>query len=190
MTTDLMEQQLTPKELQDLRNKRTGLAIFQVSWIMVFLTLILANLQLRNSAPTWPPPGVDQLNPIIPTLMTLALIISSVLVQRGVRAVKVGEQKRFLSQWRIAIGLGVLFVVVMAIEWITVPASGQYSNLFRLMVGFHGVHALAIGYFLVRVYRNNGLYDRLHYWPLEAAANLWYFVTIAWLLFYTVLYVI
>lgn len=190
MTSDVMEPELTPKELQDLRNKRTGLAIFQVSWIMVFLTLILANLQLRNSAPTWPPPGVDQLNPVIPTLMTLALIASSALVRRGVRAVKHGDNAAFLSVWRIAIGLGALFIVVMAIEWITVPTSGQYSDLFRVMVGFHGVHALAIGYFLLRVYRDGAKYHRLHYWPVEAAANLWYFVTVAWLLFFATLYVI
>jgi hypothetical protein len=30
----------------------------------------------------------------------------------------------------------------------------------------------------------------VHFWPVEAAANLWYFVTVAWLLFFVVLYVI
>ena len=190
MASDLAEQQLSREELQALRNKRTGLAIFQVSWIMVFVTLILVNLQLRNNAPSWPPPGVDQLSPLIPTLMTLALIISSFLVRRGTRAVKAGEHAQFLSQWRIAIGLGVLFVVVMLIEWITVPPSGQYSSVFRLMVGFHAVHALVIGGFLVNVYRHGERYDQLHFWPVEAAANLWYFVTVAWLLFFVVLYVI
>src|SRR6185369_6785158 len=123
-------------------------------------------------------------------LMTLALMISSFLVRRGTRALKAGEHAQFLSQWRIAIGLGTLFVVVMAVEWITVPASGQYSDLFRLMVGFHGVHALVIGGFLVNVYRHEAQYDQLHFWPVEAAANLWYFVTVAWLLFFVVLYVI
>ncbi|MBZ0286648.1 MAG: cytochrome c oxidase subunit 3 [Anaerolineae bacterium] len=190
MASNVVEQKLSREELQALRNKRTGLAIFQVSWIMVFVTLILVNLQLRNTAPSWPPPGVDQLNPAIPTLMTLALIASSFLVRQGTRAVKSGEQARFLSQWRIAIGLGVLFIVVMAIEWITVPPSGQYSDVFRLMVGFHAVHALAIGGFLVHVYRHGTRYNPRHFWPVEAAANLWYFVTVAWLLFFMVLYVI
>ena len=190
MTSDLAEQQLSREELQALRNKRTGLAIFQVSWIMVFVVLILVNLQLRSNAPSWPPPGVDQLSPIIPTLMTLALIISSFLVRQGTRALKAGEHAQFLSQWRIAIGLGTLFVVVMAVEWITVPASGQYSDLFRLMVGFHGIHALVIGGFLVNVYRHGAQYNQVHFWPVEAAANLWYFVTVAWLLFFVVLYVI
>jgi heme/copper-type cytochrome/quinol oxidase subunit 3 len=80
--------------------------------------------------------------------------------------------------------------VVMAIEWITVPPSGQYSDVFRVMVGFHGVHALVIGGFLVNVYRHGERYNPLHFWPVEAAANLWYFVTVAWLLFFVVLYVI
>ncbi|MEO8608721.1 MAG: cytochrome c oxidase subunit 3 [Chloroflexota bacterium] len=190
MASDVVEQQLSREELQALRNKRTGLAIFQVSWIMVFVVLIVVNLQLRNDAPSWPPPGVDQLSLIIPTLMTLALILSSFLVRQGTQAIKAGEYGRFLSQWRIAIGLGTLFVVVMALEWIAVPTSGQYSNLFRLMVGFHGVHALVIGGFLVNVYRHGDQYDPLHFWPAEAAANLWYFVTVAWLLFFVVLYVI
>jgi cytochrome c oxidase subunit 3 len=190
MASNTMQNGLSPKEIQDLRNKRTGLAIFQVSWIMVFVALIFVNIQLRNTAPTWPPPGVDQLNPAIPTLMTLALIASSILVRRGVRAVKNGTAERFVPAWRLAILLGVVFVVVMAVEWITVPYSGQYSNLFRLMVGFHGVHALVIGGFLINVYRNRHQYTPTHYWPVEAAAGLWYFVTIAWLMFYAVLYVI
>lgn len=190
MASDVAEQKLSREELQALRNKRTGLAIFQVSWIMIFVTLSMVNLQLRNNAPSWPPPGVDQLNPIIPTLMTLALIISSVLVRQGTRAVKAGDHARFMSRWRYAIGLGALFVVVMVIEWITVPTSGQYSDVFRLMVGFHAVHALAIGGFLVNVYRHGEQYHPLHFWPVEAAANLWYFVTVAWLLFFVVLYVI
>jgi cytochrome c oxidase subunit III len=189
---DLMEQGLSRRELQDLRNKRTGLAIFQLSWIMTFVCLSAVNLQLRSISPTWPPPGVDQLNPLIPTGMTIALIASSFWIRRGVKAMKAGEVAGFLANWRYAIALGTLFVVVMALEWITVPYSGQYSNVFRLMVGFHGVHALVIGFYLWRVYRNGqaGQYDSAHYWPVEGGAGLWHFVTIAWLLFYIVLYVI
>jgi heme/copper-type cytochrome/quinol oxidase subunit 3 len=80
----------------------------------------------------------------------------------------------------------------MALEWVTVPFSGQYSNVFRVMIGFHGVHALVIGLILWRVYHGGqaGQYDATHYWPVEGGAGLWYFVTIAWLLFFVVLYVI
>jgi heme/copper-type cytochrome/quinol oxidase subunit 3 len=191
MASDLLEKPaLSPKELQDIKNKRAGLAIFQVSWIMVFVALIFVNAQLRTQTATWPPPGVNQLEPIVPTAMTLALIISSLLARRAVRAVKSDDQAGFRANWRITIALGALFVVVMALEWISVPYSGQFSNVFRLMVGFHGVHALVIGGFLVNVYRSAGAYGSANFWPVEAAASLWYFVAVAWLLFYAVLYIL
>lgn len=189
---EALERQLTRQELQDLRNKRTGLAIFQASWIMVFVCLVLVNLHLRGQSTTWPPPGVGSLEPLLPTAMTLLLIVSSFTARRGVRALKNEQLPAFLNQWRLTLILGVVFVVVMAYEWISVPPSGQYSNVFRLMVGFHGFHALAIGWYMWRVYRNAqaGRYDANHFWPVEGGASLWYFVTIAWIMFYAVLYVI
>ena len=59
MQRDLAEKNLSRAELQDLRNKRTGLAVFQISWILVFVCLVVVNWQLRWSQPSWPPPGVQ-----------------------------------------------------------------------------------------------------------------------------------
>jgi cytochrome c oxidase subunit 3 len=190
MQGDLAEHRLTPKEELDLKNKRTGLAIFQVSWIMVFFCLMFVHWQIRIQSPDWPPPGVEKLGVVVPSAMTLALIASSLLARRAYRALKAGQIETFLWNWRMTIALGVAFVLVMAFEWLTVPISGQYSNLFRVLVGFHGVHAVVIGALLVRVYRSamRGAYNSGSFWPVEGAAGLWYFVTIAWILFYAVLY--
>lgn len=183
---------MTRAEIQALRNKRTGLLVFQISWIMAFVCLIFVNWQLRNQSQAWPPPGVEKLTPLLPTLMTLGLIVSSLIARRAVKAVKADDVPGFLKHWRTVIGLGVVFVIVMGAEWILVPVSGQYSNVFRLMVGFHVVHALAIVYYLWRVYRNGqaGQYNAINFWPVEGGAGLWHFVTIAWLLFYVVLYMV
>lgn len=185
-----LSQHLSRKELLDLKNKRTALMIFQVSWIMAFVALIGANWQLRYQAASWPPPGVEKLGLLIPSLMTLGLIVSSLLVRSATRAVKSGHNEKFPRYWGAALLLGVVFVLVMALEWIVVPVTGQYSNMFRLMVGFHGVHAIVIGIFMIRVYNQGraGAYDPYHFWPVEGAAGLWHFVTVAWLLFYLVLY--
>ena len=75
----MYEQQLSRKELQDLRNKRTGLTLFQLSWIMVFVVLILAQFDIRGRAEIWPPPGVDKPGIVLPTIATVALLASSVL---------------------------------------------------------------------------------------------------------------
>ncbi len=189
---NVLEQGLTRAEVQALRNKRTGLLIFQISWIMAFICLIFVNMQLRSQSEAWPPEGVEKLTPVLPTLMTVALIVSSFFARRAVKAIKADDVAAFLKNWRYVIGLGVAFVLVMGAEWLFVPVSGQYSNVFRLLVGFHGVHALAIGGYLWWVYRGGlaGTYNRINFWPVEGGAGLWHFVTIAWVLFYIVLYVV
>lgn len=190
MQGELTERPLTPKELLDLKNKRTGLALFQFTWILVFVCLMFVHWWIRSQSPSWPPEGVAKHGVLIPTIITLALIASSFTARRANRAVKANDRDTFLRNWRVTVALGALFVLVMAVEWLVIPVSGQYSNLFRVLVGFHGVHALVIGAFLVRVYRNGqaGAYNARHFWPVEAATGLWYFVTVAWILFYVVLY--
>jgi heme/copper-type cytochrome/quinol oxidase subunit 3 len=186
-----VEQGLSREELQKLRNNRTGLLIFQLSWILVFVMLIVVNVQIRGNQTSWPPPGVEKLGIGLPALATLALIASLVLVHRAFNAVKASRVAEFLSQWQIAIGLGLVFVAIMAYEWIIVPVSGQYSSIFRVMTGFHGLHALVIGVMLWRAQRfvKAGVYGQQNFWPIEAAVKLWDFVIIAWLLFFAVLYV-
>ena len=190
MQRDLLEQQLSRKELQDLRNKRTGLFIFQASWILVFICLVVVNWQLRSGAPSWPPPGVEKLPVALPSLATGLLLVSVILVRRASQAVKENRNSQFLTEWRIAIGLGVAFVVMMAFEWVTLPYSKTYSDVFRTMTGFHIVHALAIGAFMMSIYwgAREGRSGQTNFWPVEGAASLWYFVVVAWILFYVVLY--
>lgn len=190
MQRDLLEQQLSRKELQDLRNKRTGLFIFQVSWILVFVCLAIVNWQLRFSGSGWPPPGVEKISPLLPTLATAALLASAFFVRRSVRGIQENRVDSFLATWRLALALGLMFVLLMAYEWAIIPYSGAYSDVFRMMTGFHIVHALAIGAFMISIERGAraGRYGQLNFWPVEGAAGLWYFVLIAWILFYVVLY--
>jgi heme/copper-type cytochrome/quinol oxidase subunit 3 len=188
--SNVVEQQLSREELQALRNKRSGLAIFQLSWILVFVCIVIVNWQLRSSQPAWPPAGVEAPSAVAPTLATGALLISLWFTRRAVRAVKAGDQGAFLAQWRVVLALGLAFVLVMIYEWVSMPYSGLYSDLFRMMTGFHGIHALAIGAFMGMIYRGARQYGPENFWPVEGAASLWYFVIFAWMLFYAVLYLI
>lgn len=178
----------TREEELALKNKRTGLFIFQLSWILVFVALIVVNLQLRGSYPSWPPPGVEKLGIGLPSLATLGLVVSAWLVRRGHHAIEADQRGAFLSQWRLALGLGVVFVLIMAFEWITTPITSQYGSVFRVMTAFHGIHALVIGWFMANLYRHAEQYSADNSWLIEAAAKLWYFVVIAWIMFYMVLY--
>lgn len=184
------ERELSRQELQDLRNKRTGVTVFQISWILVFVCLIMVNLQLRANFVSWPPPGVQPYDPLLPTVALVGLVVSALLAHNGLKAMENGSREGFQRMWRLAIALGVAFVAIMAFEWVTVPISGQYSTLFRVMTAFHAVHALVIGYIMIYVYRRAASYDSVRHWAVEATAKLWYFVVIAWILFYIVLYLI
>ncbi|MBZ0303105.1 MAG: cytochrome c oxidase subunit 3 [Anaerolineae bacterium] len=188
----VLEKQLSRQELQELRNKRTGLTIFQISWILVFVCLIIVNWQLRNGQVSWPPPGVEAPSPLLPTVATLGLLVSVWFVRRGLRAIRADEQAAFFRYWRAALGLAVAFVAIVAFDWVRIPYTGIYSDVFRMMTGFHEVHALAIGTFMGMIYRGAraGNYGPGNFWPVEGAAGLWYFVVFAWILFYAVLYLI
>lgn len=190
MKSDVMEQQLSREELQALRNKRSGLAIFQFTWILVFVCLVVVNWQLRWTQPSWPPPGVEAPSPLLPTIATIGMLASVWLTRRAVQAIKADDQAGFLKNWRAVLVLAVVFVVILIYDWISLPYSGIYSDVFRTMTGFHGVHALVIGVFMGMIDRGAraGLYGPGNFWPVEGAAGLWYFVVVAWLLFYVVLY--
>lgn len=192
MQQEALEQGLSRDELMALKNKRTGVTIFQISWILVFVCLIVVNLQLRSNFPSWPPAGVAELSIALPTMATVGLLVSAVLARRGLQAMRAGEIASFLRNWRVAVTLGAGFVLIMAYEWLSVQFSGQYSNVFRVMTAFHGFHALVIGWIMLVVYKNAhaGLYDATRHWAVEAAAKMWYFVVVAWIMFYTVLYII
>src|SRR5215216_1698159 len=108
MTQQVLEQKLTRQEQQQLRNRRTGLAIFQISWIMTFVCLIVVNFSIRGGSEVWPPAGVA-VEKLIPTLMTLTLIASSYFIRRGTKALQADDVQTFTTNWRNGLLLGGVF---------------------------------------------------------------------------------
>ena len=178
-----------------LKNNRLGMNIFQVSWIMAFVAMVVVNWQLRFNYTEWPPNGVKPFNPILPTIATIGLIMSALLVRNGLKVLRNGHIGTFTNNWRLAIGLGFLFMAIIVFEFVTVSETAlatQYGVTFRLMTGFHFLHALFIIGIMMNIYRKGrqGLYtgEERNSWAVEGTAKLWYFVSVAWLLFYVVLY--
>lgn len=178
-----------------LKNNRLGMTLFQGSWMMAFVAMVIVNWQLRFSYAQWPPLGIAPFDPLLPSLATLALICSALLVQRALQTLRGGGLAAFLNHWRLALALALGFLLIIAYEFLTVSQAAlatQYGLTFRLMSGFHFVHALVIAAIMLKVYRQGarGGYSGSEHdsWAVEASAKLWYFVTFAWLLFYVVLY--
>ena len=162
---------------------------------MAFLALIMVNWQLRYNYQQWPPAGVEPFNPILPTIATLCLLISSWLVHRGLKNLRRNRLAPYMRAWLLAIGLGFVFMAIIVFEFFTVSEvalATQYGETFRLMTGFHFIHALVIMGGMIHIYRKSkqGRYTGGEHdsWAVEGTAKLWYFVTVAWILFYIVLY--
>lgn len=188
----VLEASLSRDELIALKNNRLGVLIFQVSWIMVFICLIVVNLQIRSNFTEWPPEGVAGLDRILPTIATFALLVSSETGRRALLAIRRDDRAGFLQLWAFTLALGIGFAAIMLYQWAIVPISGQYSTIFRVMVGYHFVHAVVIGGLMATAWQGarKGQYNAVRHWAIEGSLNLWGFVIIAWVLFYLVLYVV
>lgn len=179
-----------------LRNNQLGITIFQWSWIMVFVCLVVMYWQMGFN-PGWRPTPEQAPSPVLPTLATISLIASAFFGHRALnqaRATIPNSQPQFRQSWLIAIGLGAAFLVVMAQQYLTVPISDdgqQFGYVYRLLIGYHVLHAVVIGAMMLQIWRlgRDGRYHSEHNWPIEATKRLWDFVVVAWLLFYAVLYV-
>lgn len=178
-----------------MRNNRLGITIFQWSWIMVFVCLIVVYWQMGFS-PGWRPSPEQAPSPILPTIATLGLIASAFFARRALHLAQQTDaptNSQFLQNWLVALALGTAFLLIMALQYFTTPVDNdgqQFGYVYRLLIGYHALHAVVIGVMMVQIWRlgRDGRYHGDNTWPIEATTRLWDFVVVAWLLFYAVLY--
>lgn len=189
---DSIERPLTREEQIALKNKRTGITIFQISWILVFVCLVVVYFQMRSEQVLWPPAGVQPAALLPGLLATASLLASTALVWRGLKAARAGDLGGLFRQWAIALALGVAFVAIAGAQWAGISGDNPYGMVFRVMVGYHLLHAIVIGVYLLLVLRSvrAGQVSSRDLWPAEAGARLWYFVLAAWILFFVPLYLV
>jgi len=203
----LNEEELATRELKRqqreekirMKNNRLGIALFQLSWVMIFVSLVFA-YWLIGFRPGWRPAPDQVPDLILPTLGTIGLMISAWLVQRAYQTVEaaspeenVTQTTSFTRDWLVSLALGLVFIIIMLTQFFAIPGTGdgpQFGTVYRLMIGYHAVHAVVIGLMMIRVWllSRDGRYHSENSWPIEGMAKLWYFVVGAWLLFYAVLY--
>ncbi len=180
------------QETLALKNKRFGLVLWRIANGMVFIFFALANYLMRQAQGSWPPPGVSRLDAGLPTLITLALVLSSLPAFRLQAAARREDKRGMITNISAIVVLGCVFLVGMVLVWRQVPFSGSYSSIFFVMTAFHSLHViigmLLLGFVFLRVRR--GMYTKDNHWSLEAGVVFWHFVDLMWLVFFIVLYVV
>ena len=185
--------------------------MFFVAWFWIFFEMALFHHdrtfspidEVRQAWGTWPPKGVETLDPWhFPLINTLTLLCSGTTVTWAHHAVQEGDRKGAkLALW-ITVALGLMFSCVQAYEYReiiteklffneTAQNSGLYGSSFFMATGFHGFHVMVGTIFLaiclLRLYVGQ-MTPKKHF-GFEAAAWYWHFVDVVWLFLFAFIYV-
>ena len=138
------------------------------------------------------------LNVAFGVIITLVLLTSSVTSQLGVFAAEKGDVFGLRKWFAVTIGLGVVFLGLVAYEWtemimhgVTIQSS-VYGSVFYIITGFHMAHVTAgIIAFVVVLLR----IAKSKFTPAQATAAMvtsyyWHFVDVVWIGVFTTLYLV
>ncbi len=195
--------------------------MFFVAWFWIFFEMALfhghrsgaasAIDEVKTAWSTWPPQGVETLDPWqLPLVNTLLLLTSGTTVTWAHHALQDGDRKGAVWGLVLTIILGALFTCVQASEYLEVikehrfhffllpdaegatGAANLYGSSFFMATGFHGFHVLVGTIFLTicLIRALAGQFTPKKHFGFEAAAWYWHFVDVVWLFLFAFIYVI
>jgi cytochrome c oxidase subunit 3 len=179
---------------------RMGMVFFITSEVMFFFAFFWAFFNASMpmlslvAAETWPPPGIQPLDPwSIPLLNTIILLSSGATLTVSHHKLLQGEQKSMARWLLLTILLGLTFTGFQADEYITATfpfTGGIYSSTFYMATGFHGFHVLVGTCFLIVCWfrARAGHFTPEAHVGFEAAAWYWHFVDVVWLFLFVSIY--
>lgn len=177
-----------------LSNGALGMLMLIAMELMFFAALISAFLIINAAAEAWPPEGQPRLPVLASAVNSLVLFASGIFMFRAYRSFKEESQgEETLKLVRTSLWLGGLFVAVQGFEWIRLlgygltMTSSQYGAFFYLIIGTHGLHAIAalIGIRRLFIKLRAGVLKRSTF---QATLFFWYFVVGIWPILYVLVY--
>jgi heme/copper-type cytochrome/quinol oxidase subunit 3 len=166
-----------------------GMAIFVAVEAMIFAGMFSAFTIVKGSSlAAWPPPGQPRLPVEATAFNTAVLLLSGVLLVLGQRAFRLHPDRaaRFVMAAAVC---GAGFVGLQGREWYALLREGltmtssTHGAFFYLIIGFHGLHAIAaiitLGYAYGLARRG-----RLSQAVLSTVQIFWYFVVLVWPVLY------
>jgi cytochrome c oxidase subunit 3 len=156
-----------------------GAVIFVATEATLFGALIGTYLYLRFQNAHWPPPNVPKLPVLAPTLLTFALLLTSIPIHIASRAA--GDGRREIA-WRatsVAFVVQLVYIVWQLHDYVyTVhvydPQQSAWASVFVTLLGADHLHVLVgvvlSAWFVLRIssrltrYRTVGLQATAFYW--------------------------
>jgi len=162
-----------------------GLPIFILSEIFIFLSLFASYWMMRLGIEAWPPEGTPEISKMIPLIMTVVLVSSSVTCHIAEEKLDHGNLSGFNNWWMFTILLGSIFLGFTIFEWNHligqdfIPSTNAYSTAFYVITGFHASHVLVgLGAFIAVLLPALG--GRTNKTFVNCVSVYWHFVDIVW----------
>jgi cytochrome c oxidase subunit 3 len=170
-----------------------GFVIFLLSESMIFLSFFFAYVMLRLQTDNWLPPGTPKLELTQPSINTIILVSSSLVIYFAERFLKRRQINKFRILWLTTTAMGTLFLLGQWREWHHLSFginSSLFATTFYLFTGFHGLHVftgiiLQILMFLRSLIPGNYKYG---HFGVTATSLFWHFVDIIWIILFSLLY--
>jgi cytochrome c oxidase subunit 3 len=170
-----------------------GLFLMSAASAMVFAAFTAAFIARRGLSDDWA--GIPK--PPILWVNTAILLLSSLALEAGRRALKTGARARFTAFWTAATALGVLFLLGQTAAWMQLRSAGIYvatsagSSFFYVLTAAHAAHLLpavaALAWVDVQALRLRlGPARRT---AIDITALFWHFLDSIWILLMVLFYV-
>ena len=177
-----------------LPNGVMGMLIFITTEIMFFAGMLSAFTIVRatNLPASWPPPGQPMLPASATAVNTAALLVSGLALFFAHRAFQ-KDPKAGKGALGAALALGLAFVALQGMEWVSLLGQGltmtssTLGSFFYLIIGTHAAHAVIalalLAWSFVKL--RNGTLQGNAFYTVQA---FWYFVVGMWPVIYTRVY--
>ena len=162
-----------------------AMPLFILAEATLFVGFFAAYWFLRFSAPTWPPAGTPEFHAILPIIMTVILVTSSITIHIAENKLEKDDKGGFITWLIITIVLGLIFLGIEIYEWTTLIDGGFtsstniFSSSFYAITGFHGSHVLVgAGIFICILIP--ALKGKINKHFVTVGSMYWHFVDVVW----------
>nr|WJJ69855.1 cytochrome c oxidase subunit 3 [Austromenopon atrofulvum] len=177
---------------------KMGMVMFIVSEVLFFASFFWGLFYVSFSPSveifSWPPSGIDTIDPLgLPLLGTMVLLSSGFTVTWGHFSVLQGSWMSSCLACMMTLVLGCSFLGIQACEYWESSFSindSVYGSVFFMTTGFHGFHVMVgVVMIIISTFRLAIFHmTKTHHLGLESSIWYWHFVDVVWLFLYLCLY--
>jgi heme/copper-type cytochrome/quinol oxidase subunit 3 len=95
-----------------LKNKRLALLLWRIANGLIFLFFIFANYLMRSVQTSWPPEGAARPDMLIPAVVSILLLLSSIPATRALNAIRRGDRVGMQRNIVLVLAVGALLLAV------------------------------------------------------------------------------